>query len=380
MKKIFLSICLLSFVSFSISAFDWGGILNNNTQGNKTESFGASITQSNALYLWTLSEITDTDLMFSSEIMYEYKYNRAKYYSSFENIFDVDLLRLNGSLYLTKGILDFSIGRFFVSDVTNSIFSQTSDGLLLKYGVKNTDFSFYTGYTGLLNAHNVSILNVDGTTDAIEKDFYSLCKPYIPITVAVVFKQLFLQQSVSLAANTFIDASKNNDNRFYATITFDGPLSQGIYYDWATTFAAYNFEEVSNYSKLKFHIFITESLYTSIGLEYASGNNGGFEAFRTFTSKPIVSAAETIETSGIILPAITLSRNLDNIYTSFDAKLLLDCANSSVSVWGPEVVASVVYNAFYDLQFCLDASAFWDIKGKGKLTNYSATLKVNVVF
>jgi hypothetical protein len=75
-----------------------------------------------------------------------------------------------------------------------------------------------------------------------------------------------------------------------------------------------------------------------------------------------------------------LSKNFNNLYASFDAKFLLDCLNSSVSFWGPEVVASVVYNAFYDLQFGLDASAFWDLKNKGNLTNYSATLKVNVAF
>lgn len=381
MKKLFLSICLLNFVSFSIFAFDWGGILNNHTQGDVCDFFGSSLNQSNALYLWTQSEIADTDLLFSSEVMYQYKYNLRQTYSSFENIFDLDLLRLSGTLYMPKESLDFFIGRFFVSDITNSIFMQTSDGMLLKCGVKNTEFSLYAGYTGLLNAHNVAILNVDGTIDEIKNDFYSLCKPYIPIAAAVTFQQLFLQQSLSISANTFIDASKNKDNRFYATLAVDGPVMQGCYYDFSTTLALYNLKEKANYSKIKFHVFITESLYTSIGIEYASGNNGSLKPFRTFTSKPIVSsAAETIETSGIILPAVSLSKNFNNLYASFDAKFLLDCLNSSVSFWGPEVVASVVYNAFYDLQFGLDASAFWDLKNKGNLTNYSATLKVNVAF
>lgn len=379
MKKIFLSICLLSLVSFSISAYDFGGVLNNNTQFVSNDKAGAVVIQSNAAYLWLQSKLSD-DLLFSSEVMYKYKLNANKDYSTFENIFDIDLLKLTGSSYFGNGNLDFSVGRFMVSDITGSVFAQISDGLLLKYGTKKINLSLYTGYTGLLNAHNVSLVNKDGTVDNIKNDFYSLCKPFIPVSLGVSLQQLFLQQSISLFADMFIDASAEKDNRFYATLALDGPLAQGFYYDFSTTFASYTFKELALYSKVKIHMFITESLYASAGFEYASGNNGSLKPFRTFSSRPVVSAYETIETSGIMLPSLSLSGNFGDIYANLDAKFLLDCAEASTTVWGPEVVASIVYNLFYDVQFGLDGSAFWDVKNDGNLSNYSATLKINVAF
>ena len=42
MKKIFLSICLLSLVSFSVSAYDWGGVFNNSTQFAYNDKAGSS--------------------------------------------------------------------------------------------------------------------------------------------------------------------------------------------------------------------------------------------------------------------------------------------------------------------------------------------------
>ena len=68
MKKIFLSFCLFSFVAFSISAFDWGGVVNNNTQVGANADAGVGVTQSNAAYLWMQSSFSD-DLLFSSEVM-----------------------------------------------------------------------------------------------------------------------------------------------------------------------------------------------------------------------------------------------------------------------------------------------------------------------
>lgn len=379
MKKIFLSFCLFSFVAFSISAFDWGGVVNNNTQVAANADAGVGVTQSNAAYLWMQSSFSD-DLLFSSEVMYKYKFNANKEYNSFENIFDIDLIKLSGSSYIGAGNLDFSVGRFMVSDITGSVFAQISDGLLLNYGIKNIDISLYAGYTGLLNAHNVSILNKDGNVDSIKNDFYSLCKPFIPISFGATFQQMFLQQSVSLFTDMFIDASGKKDNRFYATLALDGPFSQGLYYDFSTTLASYTFKEIALYSKIKLHVFITEYLYASAGFEYASGKNGAIKPFKTFTSRPIVSAYESIETSGVMLPSLSISGNFGDIYTSLDSKLLIDCADSSVAVWGPELVASIVYNLFYDVQFGLDGVAFWDLKNDGKLSNYSATLKINVAF
>ena len=80
MKKIFLSICLLSLVSFSVSAYDWGGVLNNSTQFAYNDKAGSSVTQSNAAYLWLQSKFSD-DLLFSSEVMYKYRFNAKKDYS-----------------------------------------------------------------------------------------------------------------------------------------------------------------------------------------------------------------------------------------------------------------------------------------------------------
>lgn len=379
MKKIFLSICLLSLVSVSVSAYDWGGVFNNSTHFAYNDKAGSSVTQSNAAYLWLQSKFSD-DLLFSSEVMYKYRFNAKKDYSSFENIFDIDLLKLSGSSYFAKGNLDFSVGRFIVSDITGSIFAQNSDGLLLKYAAKKLNLSLYTGYTGLLNAHSVSIVNKDGIVDRAKNDFYSLCKPYIPLSLGVNIQQLFLQQSVSIFADMFIDASGEKDNRFYATLALDGPLTQGFYYDFSTTFASYTFKELALYSKAKIHMFITEALYASVGFEYASGNNGSLKTFRTFSSRPVVSAYDTIETAGVMLPSLSLTGSFGDIYANFDAKLLLDCAESTTKVWGPEVVTSIVYNLFYDVQFGLDGVAFWDLKNDGNFSNYSATLKINIAF
>ena len=101
-KKLLTSAVLLAFAVSSLAAFSWGGIVDNNSKMTANDDFSENrLKQSNGVYLFANTNIgQDGKLRFSAEGLYKYEFNAdfKEDESTFQNILDVDLLKLSGSL------------------------------------------------------------------------------------------------------------------------------------------------------------------------------------------------------------------------------------------------------------------------------------------
>ena len=147
-----------------------------------------ALDQGDAVSLWINKPLSaDNSWNVSADVVYKFDYvldNVAKPTTkSVYNIIDSDFLKLSGKIKMQSAVPVLTLGRFFVSDFTSTIFAQTCDGFSLSYATLKNNYNVYIGYTGLLNSLNVTMLGKDGVEFSSNKDFYALSHAYLPIMV-----------------------------------------------------------------------------------------------------------------------------------------------------------------------------------------------------
>lgn len=383
MKKLSLAILSTLMVLAPLSAFEWGGLLDNTTQlinqnnDKSPASSPLSLYQTDAVYLWASSPLTsDGNVYIKAEGMYKFTYSSGVV----SHIADLDLLKCAGTTKMGNANLDFSAGRFSVSDISGAIFSQNCDGAYVNYSAPKFGISAYAGYTGLLNSNVVNMLDKNGVKHVPANKVYALSNPYIPLSAAVSLPNLFLNQTVALQGNAFIDLSENKYNRIYGTLSLSGAVAPTVFYNFATDIGTDLNASLMNYTKLNFSIFAGTSLI-STGVEYASGNNGIFNSFKGFSTRTAYSCGNgDMETSGVILAAVGANVPIGkDMLTAANAKAVFACPEKSVKAAGLQVDLSYLYNILSDLQLTTVVSGF-----KGFNQDYAdkltATIKVALSF
>lgn len=379
MKRILISIISAIALLAPLSAFEWGGLFDNNTKvisAGAGDSNSIMFSQSNGIYLWNSLNLTKSgNVYLKAEMNYQYTFNAPG--NSFSQIADLDLLKIAGSFDSGNAKLNFSAGRFIFTDHSGAVFTQNCDGAFVEYAAPKFEISAYAGYTGLLNSNAVTILDSEGNAFTPANDIYALSASYVPVCFSVSLPSLFMNQTVSLQADGFFDLGSSKSNRMYAEAGISGPLAASVFYNVVTDFGTVNFKNLSNYTKLSVSAFPVEGLYITGAFEYASGNNGPLSAFRGFSSRTV---CESYQTSGVIVPSISVNyAPLKNLLIGADIKSVFTCPEDKVDAAGLSGSLNCIYNVLSDVNLTLNVSGF---KGytDSSLDNLTATLKVAVSF
>ena len=383
MKKLLLAVLSSFIILAPASAFEWGGLLDNTSQliyknsENSSESNPLSVAQSDAIYLWASAPLkADGSIYIKSEGMYKFSYTSGV----ISHIADLDLFKCTGTVPMGKAALDFSAGRFSISDISGAVFNQNCDGAYINYTSPIIEFSAYAGYTGLLNSNVVYMLGKDGRKHIPENKVYAFSNPYIPVSASVSFPYLFLNQSLSIQGNGFIDLSENKYNRIYGALSLSGAVTPVVFYNFVTDFGSDFETNIMNYTKLNFSIFAGKSLITT-GIDYASGNHGIFSAFKGFSTHTAYSCGTgDAELSGVILASLGANCPIGtNMLIASNLKGVFACPEKEIIPAGLQADYSYIYNFFSDLQLITVVSGF-----KGFNQDYAdkltATIKVALSF
>lgn len=317
---------------------------------------------------------------------------------------DLDLLKVSYTRKDSSGdSFTLSAGRFQYSDITATIFSQTCDGVLFQYNGSAARFNVYTGYTGLLNQNKIFILDRNGKNyqdlDADEeededddeikiKDLYSFADPYFISTFSVSLPYLFLNQTVGLEVGAFMGsdspwAESPNYNRYYASISFSGPLEPGLYYSLTSTLETEDFEHVGNLTQLNFTYFpkiFKDSVFTWSTV-YASGNdNGPFARFRGFTSNSVSYSRHAPELTGVLKTGFNLSlKPLRNLVLIGGADMLFACPDDDIRYDGWQWHADIRLQVTNDFQIAISEFRYLGYESMDP-NNSGATVKFILSF
>ncbi|MGI0528518.1 hypothetical protein [Treponema socranskii] len=367
MKKI-LYAAFAAFMLVPLSALDWGGKFNTTTkyQGKKAGSLFWN--QSLGAHAWLTTPINE-QLRFGTDASYEFRYDQDG--DVVKNIIDINLLKLTGTFHAGKtGMFEFGAGRFSLSDATGIIFSQMNDGVYAKYSIPRVSASTYLGITRLLNSHDVVILRHFSDTTVKTEDasaVYVLGPSYIPLGFSINIPSLFLNQDITIEEWNFIDFSGDDYHRHYGTLMFSGPILSNLFYSASSTLGTENMRTISNLIKLSLSFYPVKEASVGFSGIYASGNNGGFDSFRGFSSQTAVLASETAgfgtEYDGKIKTMLTGSYTfLSNICVAPSLALVFACPEK-ISYNGFQWRLDAMWNIFHDLQL---SSSIYQYIGKDK--------------
>ena len=376
-KKLLTSAVLLAFAVSSLAAFSWGGIVDNNSKMTANDDFSENrLKQSNGVYLFANTNIgQDGKLRFSAEGLYKYEFNAdfKEDESTFQNILDVDLLKLSGSWAIADGKLSMSLGRFTFSDFSGSIFFQTSDGLFASYDSARFKASAYAGYTGLLNRLNVSMTESEYEED---EQIYALCPKYIPVLADFSYKVLFGSHTLGLQLAAFIPVSDDNDMKAYGTLIANGYIGTIASYEAKISLGTEKFDGLMLDTLFDVNFYVNSNIMATAGIEYVSGENGDLKPFQTLTVRSYGNAPFY---NGLILPKLAAFYVKDKLYAGVTERIIVTMPEDEAKLDGFDTTVNVIYNLFSDLQLGCDAGVYICKEDKD-FTSYFATIKAKLAF
>lgn len=373
MKKLHILASGMILAAAPLFSIEFGGIFENtsNVKINRDDTANPVIKQQDSVTLYTKIPLkNDGSVYFSAEGLIDYSYNTVlpdADYSTNEIITDLTLCKLSSVCSLGSGRLFFNAGRFAYSDYTALVISQTADLVNIKYTNPYVELSAFGGYTGLLNAKNVSIINADYTVFSgdTSKQFYDLAAPFIIGGASFSLPYVLANQTITLEGLAAVASSGPSDyesdgNRFYGTFGLTGPLGASVFYNLSSTVGYNDDSDLSNLSKLSISFYpnFKSSSFTLSGV-YASGENGSFKPFVPFTKKaavlsytePFYSCLLKAGAAYSIIPA-------QSLFASIAADAVFSYMESSPEYEGVQAALTITFQPFSDVRFNLMADAY----------------------
>lgn len=391
------------FLIFSLSAsaaLDFGGLLTNESAFQTYFDEKFKLDQKNSVSLWARQNFDKTgENFFIAEGNYNFEgdFEKENDDERFSHALDLAVFSANLSNHFDSSKINFTAGRFYFSDISGIIFTQNADGA--KFDFQNSYFkiSAYGAYTGFLNALNIKIIsakpaemaqngNMPATQDkskifiADSDKIYDFAEKYAAAALTLSFPFFAANQSATAEFLGTFRLENEKYNRMYATLSFDGPLYNSLFYDFSSTFEFINYEQkdengnpetkndVSNLSKIGIYYYFSKA---SLGLSgiYASGNQGAFSPFLGFTKNTSTYSLQEFLYSGIIkgganatfkpFENFLLSANCDLIFNAL-AGDKNDGEMEKIKYYGFEYSAGVTWQVKSDFQLGVTASQFLD--------------------
>ena len=370
MKKFLISVCAALFIlSAPLSAFEWGGVVRDDTGISTPDFKDLTIKQSNGISLWFNAPLGEgSGFALSGEALYKYLFTIAGEEKTFINIADVPLLKVAGTINTAGGRLSLNAGRFSTADGTGAVLAQTCDGLAISYAMPTLKIGAYAGYTGFVNALNTAMAVAPENDNKI----YNMAYKVAPVGASFELPSLFANQSISLQGYALIDLGSNKTNKYFANFILTGPITNSIFYNLCTSVGSENFKTLMDYSAFSLYVFPTSELSITAGVEYGSGEQGKLSPYSSLSVK-------SADVASKILPKLSVTYGTKSLCLDVGGRYILACNEGKYDGAGAEANLGFVYNIFSDLQVGFNATAFFDTT-EAKANNYSANLNIALAF
>ena len=374
---------LLAAAVLPASAIEFGGTLGDTTKFTGAAIKDLSLDQTNTLTTWVRAPFNNAGTVYlAAEGLFKYEYIQTT--NSYLLTADVDLFKF-GSTSKFKGnkTLTISAGRFYESDATNVILAQTCDGALVQFKMKRLNLSAFGGYTGLLNAKQITILNSASSSYSYNTtSMYAFAAPYAICAAGISAPYLFANQSIGLQFFSFFGTASTTSgyNRLYGTLTLNGPLASNIFYTMTETIGSSTIASLSNLSQLQISYYPNfKSASINVTGIYASGNNGPFKTFTGFTSNTATLAIDSPEYTGLIKAGLSASiKPISQLYIAAGCDCIFACPESTVSYDGFQFYGNTLYQLFTDVQLGLSGQQYFDVNKETDKTCF--TVKAVISF
>lgn len=366
-RKIFAAVVFSLAGAFSLGALDFGGTFFNTSRLYTNDWDPVALSQQDGLTAWLKAPLSkDGKIYLATEgtALFKFSVSNLSNFGAGKPSFylDLGLLKIGYLLNVGDSLLQLNAGRFFMDDMSGLVFSQTSDGASASFTTNRFVASAFAAYTGLTNAHFVSMTDdVSVDSDSI----YSCSSPYLVAGAGVSLPYLFANQTLGAEFFAAIGAngpsgSNSGNVRSYVTLALNGPVVKELFYEFSTTFG---FKDgVSNLSsfKLSYYPPLMDSA-VNFSLLYASGENGGIKPFRTVTKGSASYAYSDPDLSGVFKAGLSGSiKPLENLFVGLETGLVFDLAES-FAYDGFEWALNAKYQLFTDLQLGISVLQYYDV-------------------
>jgi len=368
-------------LSFPLSAFNWGGFLDNASayEGGLSDM---GFEQTNRFTLWFRAPFNES-MYLTAETFYEFDYIGTS--KTISHKVDLNLLKLRIALPMGDfSSAIFNAGRYSIRDITGLIISQPSDGVEFVYTNDIFSLGAYIGFTGLLNNLTVDINSDANTLET--SSVYALAPPFILASITAQFPFLFAQQSLSTDFYAALDVSsdKNKNHRMYATAALNGPISDSFFYIFSTTLGVIQATDaqwqISNLSIFEISAYLPVfSALLSWKTTFATG--GDDAEFQTFTVAT-ANVSETMNYAGNIKTGLIGSmRPISSLlfFAGVDTFFSVMNDDSNKGYAGLQWAFSTRWQIVSDVQLSVSAKQFFP--ADTAIDSYmSADLKVSFSF
>lgn len=381
MKKILLTIISsITLFCTPLFAFEWGGVVKSFTDYSTTDFSTHDFKQKEEIYLWgKLPFGKQSPFSLIGEGVYKGTFNVTENPMTMENILDIDILKVSGTLEFGKSSSVYlACGRINAFDNSRKLFSQLIDGAQSNFIFEWGGISLFGGYTGFVNSHSTSMMEKDGTVFVPTTMFYSFAIPYL-VADAKLEMPFIGGSSIYLEGIGFFDTRDFNDSRYFGELGMSGPFMGSVFYKFNTVVGTNNAFEISNYTTLDYYWYPLEFFMINFGIEYASGSIGFLKPFSPVTSQIACESTETPSLAGAIIPNISISISNGGFYSSLTGKYVMFLPETELFQYGAEADWFTQVNIFSDLKVTLDVKAFIDVTNSN-LSKYSGSLGLAVSF
>lgn len=394
MKKI-LTAAILTALSFSsLFAIEISGIISDSSgfKFDENSFSNTSLSQSETLVGdMKVPILKNGSIYFIGEITLTHAVSGP--FSKLSNSFtaDIALAKINGSRKINSAAnINFAAGRFSLSDITSTIYSQNADGIFGQFASKKFESSLYFGYTGLLNSKIASILKSNGDLFIPSRsggflDVYNLAAPYAVSVTTFSLPYLFANQTIT--AEIFgayplpgiIDSAKDKDIRLYGTLALNGPVMNNLFYSASATVETAGFDDIALLAKANLSLFpdlLSSSVAASV--TYASGNNGALIPFTSFSKTSSTLCKQQLSYSGIFKAGLSGSAvPAEKLFCSIGTDIVFDCyMPGAFEYYGTQAAFAVNYQLFSDVSFGLNATSFFANDPQYSKTEVSVTAAI----
>lgn len=384
-KSIYIVIAFLFITIIPATALDFGGIISNNTKLGTRDDGSIPLVQQDSLTAWIKKPLNSAgNHYFAAEGFLQYEYTNPNLKSKTDNthhpVMDITLLKYNYTFMVDSvKTFVFSFGRFGFSDMSGLIFNQTSDGFLFDYRKPRLHTSFYIGYTGLLNSHNVAMIDPNFTK--IKEHWYDLASKFVVTEGSITFPNIFANQMLGLEYLGLIGAGESNlaETKYMITAAMSGPLASRLFWSASTTFGNKLRSQLTNLSQVSFTFYpgVKSMAITWNGIS-ATGEEGPFKTFTPLTKSAAVYSTEDTQYSDMTKTGLSFSiKPINILQLGVSADIVLTNVYN-LHFKGFQWAANVTAQPFGDLTLGLTAKQFL---GKDRSTDkFEIALRASLAF
>jgi len=348
MKKIIV-VFLFSIFALSLFAFDFGGSLDTSFlifDENKIPSKDSYMALSETASLWIRHNFSNW-ISFSMEGNYSASYDFKK----FSQNLNLDFLKLKMN-FAPSSVAEIGVdlGRFHVSDSTSLVLNGLIDGAQVKILLPEVDFSLFGGYTGLLNAKSVSIVN--STVEKTQDSLYGFAPKYLLGGISLFATNYYGNHSVGCDFSTFIpvDSRETRTSSFYVGFDATGPVFSSLYYDVSAILSLFAGENVNTGflvdGLISYYAPFLSSV-VSLNATYAT------DSFCPFSNSSVVMGGVR-DLSGLLkLGLVSSIKPFSNFLVVISGDYLMDDVDSKLTSFGFQWYANLKWQILSDLQFSL---------------------------